>query len=76
MDADEMSDYEDQDPHIPPTSTAILGPYARFQQNLPDFNDMIQEDFNQAFEALPFTSPGPPPPSISFHAVIEASYIP
>ena len=35
MYADEMRDYEDQDPHIPPTSTATLGPYARFLQNLP-----------------------------------------
>jgi hypothetical protein len=43
MDADEMLDYEDQDPHIPPTSTANLGPYARFLQNLPDYNDMTQE---------------------------------
>jgi hypothetical protein len=31
MDADEMRDYEDQVPHIPQTSTANLGPYARFR---------------------------------------------
>jgi hypothetical protein len=53
MDADEMRDYEEQDPHIPPTSTANLGPYARLLQNLPDYNDMTQEEFDKAFEALP-----------------------
>ncbi len=30
MDADQMRDYEDQDPHIPPTSTANLGPMPAF----------------------------------------------
>ena len=29
-----MRDYEDQDPHSPLTSTAKLGPYASFLQNL------------------------------------------
>jgi hypothetical protein len=36
MDAEEMRDYEDQDPHIPQISTANLGPYARFLQTMPD----------------------------------------
>ena len=40
MHADEMRDYEDQDPHIHPTSIANLGPYASFLQNLPHYNDM------------------------------------
>jgi hypothetical protein len=75
MDADEMRDYEDQDPHVPPTSTANLGPYARFLQNLPDYNDMTQEEFDMAFVALPLPRPGPSPPGISFAAAIEASYI-
>ena len=74
MDADERRDFEDQDPHIPPTTTADLGPYARFLQNLPDYNDMTQAEFNKAFEALPLPSPGPPPPGIPHHAAIEASY--
>ena len=30
MDEDDLSDYLDQDPDIPRTSTADLGPYARF----------------------------------------------
>ncbi len=73
MDADEMRDCEDQDPHIPQTSTANLGPCARFPQNLPDYNDMTQEEFDQAFEALPLPTAGPSPPGISIHAEIEAS---
>ncbi len=32
MDEDDMRDYEDQDPHIPPTSTANFGPCAHFLQ--------------------------------------------
>jgi hypothetical protein len=52
MDAGEMCDYEDQDSHIPLTSTANHGPYASFLQNLPDYNYMTQEEFNKAFEAL------------------------
>ncbi len=70
-----MRDYEDQDPHIPPTSTAKLGPYARFLQNLPDYNDMTQEEFDNAFEALPLPTPGPSLPGILIHAAIDASYI-
>ena len=75
MDADERRDFEDQDPHIPPTPTSDLGPYARFLQNLPDYNYMTQEKFDKAFEVLPLPTPGPPPPGISYHAAIEASYI-
>ena len=75
MDADELRDCEDQDPHIPPPSAADLGPYARFLQNLPDYNNMTQEEFDKAFEALPLPAPWPPPPGISYHAAIEASYI-
>ena len=51
MDADELRDFENQDPHIPRPSAADLGPYARFLQNLPDYNDMTQEEFDKAFEA-------------------------
>ena len=75
MDTDELRDFEDQDPHIPPPPAADLGPYARFLQNMPDYNDMTQEEFDKAFEALPLPAPGPPPPGISYHAAIEASYI-
>ncbi len=75
MDADELHDFEDQDPHIPRPYAADLGPYARFLQNLPDYNDMTQEEFDKAFEALPLPAPGPPPPGISYRAAIEASYI-
>ena len=75
MDADEMCNYGDQDPHIRPTSTANLGPYACFLQNLPDYNDMTQEEFDKAFEALMLPTPGPSPPGISIHAANEVSYI-
>jgi len=75
MDADEMRDYEDQDPHIPHTSTANLGPYAHFIQTMPDYNDMTQEEFDRAFGSLPLPTAGPSPPGISIHAAIEASYI-
>ena len=75
MDSDEMRDYEDQDPHIPPTSTTNLGPYARFLQNLHEYNDMTQEEINKALEALPIPRPGPSPPGISFHEAIEVGYI-
>ena len=75
MDADEMRDYEDQVPHIPHTSTANLGPYARFLQTMPDYNDMTQEEFDQALRSLPLPTPGPATPGISIHAAIEASYI-
>jgi hypothetical protein len=75
MDTDEMRDYEDQDPHITPTFTANLGPYARFLQNLPDYNDMTQEEFDKPFEALLLPTPRPSPPALSIHAAIEVSYI-
>ena len=60
MDTDEMHDYEDQDPHSSLTSTAKLGPYASFLQNL---SDMTQEKFDKAFKfkALSLPSPGPLP---------------
>ncbi len=70
-----MRDYEDQDPHIPQTSTANLGSCAGFLQNLPDYNDMTQEEFDKAFEALSLPTAGPSPPGISIHAAIEASSI-
>jgi hypothetical protein len=68
-------DYEDQDPHIPQTSTANLGPYARFLQTMPDYNDMTQEEFDRAFGSLPLPTAGPSPPGILIHAAIEANYI-
>ena len=64
MDADEMRDFEDQDPHRPLTSSANLGPYASFLQNLPDLINMTQEEYNKAFQALPLPTPGPSPPHI------------
>jgi hypothetical protein len=75
MDADEMRDYEDQVPHIPQTSTANLGPFARFLQTMPDHNDMTQEEFDRAFRSLPLPTAGPSPPGLSIHAAMEASYI-
>jgi hypothetical protein len=40
MDADDMRDYLDQNPDVPPTSTA--NPYARFLADLPDWSDLSQ----------------------------------
>ena len=71
----DLRDYEDQAPHIPPTSTANLVPYACFLKNLPDYSDMTLEEFTKAFEALPLPSPGPSSPGISIHAAVEASNI-
>ena len=71
MSTDEMRDYEDQDPRSSLTSTAKLGPYASFLQNL---SDMTQEMFNKAFKALPLPTPGPLPWDILLLAAIEASH--
>ncbi len=46
-----MRDYLDQDPDVPPTSTANLGPYARFLADLPDWSDLSQSDYTKAFES-------------------------
>ncbi len=37
--------YEEQDPYVPPISTAIFGPYIRFLHDLPDHNNMTQEEY-------------------------------
>jgi hypothetical protein len=74
MDADDLRDYEDQHPSIYPTSSAHLGPYARFLQSMPDYIDMTQEVFTRAVDALPHASLGPPLPGISIHEAIQASY--
>ena len=52
-----------------------MAAYARFLQNLPDYNDMTQEEFDKAFGSLSLPTAGPSPPGISIHAAIEASYI-
>ena len=62
MDPDDLRDFEDQDPHVPPSSTANVGPYARFLANMPDWTDMSQDAFNKAFSALPLPLEGHPPP--------------
>ena len=72
MSTDEMRDYEDQDPHSPPTSTAKLGPYASFLQFF-KLSDMTREEFDKALKEIPLPTPGPLPPEILFHAAIEAS---
>ncbi len=74
MDADDLRDYEDQLPSIHPTSSADLGPYARFLPSMPDYSDMTQEVFTRAVDALLRPSSGPPPPGISIHKAIQASY--
>jgi hypothetical protein len=76
MDTDDLRDYEDQLPSIQPTSPADLGPYTRFLQSMPDYLDMTQEQFTRAVDTLPQPSSGPPPPGISIHAAIQASYSP
>ncbi len=52
MDDDDMHVYLDQDLDVPQTSTANLGPYARFLADLPDWGDLSQNDYTKAFEAL------------------------
>jgi hypothetical protein len=74
MDADDLCDYQDQLPSIHSTSPADLGPYARFLQSMPDYFDMTQEEFTRAFDTLPHPSSGPPPPGISIHEAIQASF--
>jgi hypothetical protein len=74
MDVDDLRDYQDQLPSIQPTSPADLGPYARFLQSMPDYLDMAQEEFTRAVDTLPQLLSGPPPPGISIHAAIQASY--
>ncbi len=74
MDADDCRDYEVHFPSIHPTSPADLGPYARFLKSMPDYLDMTQEEFTKAVDTLPQPSSGPPPPGISIHEAIQASY--
>ena len=73
MDTDDLRDFEDQNPHVPPSSTANVGPYARFLANMPDWTDMSQDAFNKAFSALPLLLEGRPPPGCSIYEAIEAS---
>ena len=58
MDEDELRDYLDQDPDIPSTSTADLGPYAGFLQSIPDYSDMSEAEFTRAVDALSLSRPG------------------
>ena len=73
MDADDLRDFKDQYPYVPPSSTANVWPYARFLSNMPDWIDMYQDAFNKAFSALPLSLEGPPPHGCSIHATIQAS---
>jgi hypothetical protein len=65
----------DQDPDVPPTSTANLGHFARFIADMPDWSDMSQADYTKAYEALPQPLPGPAPPGLSIHEAIQARNI-
>jgi hypothetical protein len=53
MNTDDLFDFDDQYPHVPSSSTANVGPSARFLANMPDWTDMSQNAFNKAFSALP-----------------------
>jgi hypothetical protein len=72
MDADDMREYVDQDLDVPPTSTANLGPYAHFLADLPDWSDLSQSDFTEAFEALFWPLSSSAPPGRSIHEAIRA----
>jgi hypothetical protein len=73
MDVDELRAYLDQDPNVSPTSTANLGPYARFlTADLPDWSDRSRIDFTKAFEALPRPQPCSAPPGLSIHEAMQA----
>jgi hypothetical protein len=51
---------------VPPTSTANLGPYARFLADLPDWSDLSQSEYTKAFEALPWPLPSSAPPGFCY----------
>ena len=59
MDADDQRDFLDQDPHVPPTSSANLGPYARFLADMPDWTKMSEDYYIKALEKLPLPMAGP-----------------
>ncbi len=67
MDADDLCYFEDRFPDVLPRSTINFGPYARFLANMPDWNNMSQDDFNKACAALPLPLAGPSPPCCSSH---------
>jgi hypothetical protein len=73
MDAHDMRNYLDQDLDVRTTSTANLGPYARFLADLPDWCDLSQRDYTKAFEALPRPLPSSAPPGLSIHEAIQTS---
>ena len=70
MDEDEMRDFEDQK-LVPPS--ALLGPYARFLADMPDWIGMSQGEYTKALDALPMPQTGPAPPGISLQQAIQAS---
>jgi hypothetical protein len=78
MDEDDMRDFEDQN-FIPPSSddvvppSALLGPYARFLADMPDWIGMSQGEYTKALDALPMPQAGPAPPGISLQQAIQAS---
>ena len=74
MDADDLRDFEDQRPQVPPRSTANVGPYTLFLANMPDWTDMSQGTFNKAFSALPIPMEGQLPPCCSIHEAIQVSF--
>ena len=59
MDADDQRDFLDQDPHVPPISSANLGRYARFLADMPDWTEMSEDYCIKAFEKLPLPMAGP-----------------
>ena len=73
MDADELRDYEDQGmmpTHHSPGPASGLSPYAKFMSEMPDWINMTQEEYVQAWEALPMPAVGPVPPGISHKQAI------
>ncbi len=59
----------------PPRSTVKVGPYAPFLANMPNWNDVSQENFNKEFAALPLPLEGSSPSCCSIHEAIQASIL-
>jgi hypothetical protein len=54
IDADDQRHFLDQDPYVPPTSSADLGPYAQFLADMPDWTEMFEDYYIKAFENFHF----------------------
>ncbi len=52
-----------------------VGPMAQFLSDMPDFLEGIEESLQRALDALPISTPGPPPDGISILEGIQVSRV-